>query len=177
MSLEFSLHTWNWSYLYSYQGVPMVQMRAEYSEVVWLCNWGGVGGGGAGLGPFVNLNVKNTWPLSEGLWEKYVYSFGGWNELIVPPDLLFPFFTDAGAKRSFPDEPLGQGVVVQAISVLWKECPRDRTSVLPLALPLASSPPQEASEIQPVGKRHITAVQSGDEELSEVLRTPWEKMP
>lgn len=65
----------------------------------------------------------------------------GMEQVIVLPDFVFPFFVILGAKRSFPDEPPGQGVVVQAISVLWKECPRNRTSILPLALPLASSAP------------------------------------
>lgn len=36
----------------------------------------------------------------------------------VLPDLVFSFCVLLGAKRSFPDEPPGQSVVVQAISVL-----------------------------------------------------------
>lgn len=37
---------------------------------------------------------------------------------VVLPDLVFSFCVLLGAKRSFPDEPPGQSVVVQAISVL-----------------------------------------------------------
>ena len=42
----------------------------------------------------------------------------GLKQSVVLPDLVFPFCVLLGAKRSFPDEPPGQSVVVQAISVL-----------------------------------------------------------
>lgn len=50
--------------------------------------------------------------------EKSVFVLLGMEQVIVLPDFVFPFFVILGAKRSFADEPPGQGVVVQAISVL-----------------------------------------------------------
>lgn len=37
---------------------------------------------------------------------------------VALPDSVFSFCVLLGAKRSFPDEPPGQSVVVQAVSVL-----------------------------------------------------------
>lgn len=94
--------------------------------------------------PLGLLASQRGWNLlySLGAWPLHCGRGGGvlhhHETLLVVPH----YGQSASAKRSFPDEPLGQGVVVQAISVLWKECPRNCTSILSLALLLASSPPQ-----------------------------------
>lgn len=69
---------------------------------------------------------------------------------------FFPNYLSAGAKRSFPNQPPCKGLVVQALPVLRKECPRNCTSLLPLALPLAGAASRQAGEIQPTGEWHIT---------------------
>lgn len=57
-------------------------------------------------------------PLWVLIWKIFEPKVRNYENHVSLPDSVFPFCVLLGAKRSFPDEPPGQSVVVQAISVL-----------------------------------------------------------